>query len=222
MIPIQITITSNNTSPLIELLKTAGPFIGAWIGAGIAGLLTIRAYRTNQWWETRRKAYQNVVEVIHKCTKTCTTYRRELIKEEVSEQIQLDANDIISKAANEYTEAGKALHDLTGLGRFSMSDKAQTVLVTLVRDVLSIERSNEINVIKLATIKKKLNSKLAEFIKVSKKDLQVYPLQIRLAEKYASARKSFLIKAKVGWRSVKLVLLIIWFGDVKGRRLLAP
>ncbi len=97
MLPIQITITTNNTSPWMELLKTAGPFIGAWIGAGIAGWMAIRAYRTNQWWDMRSKMYTKVVECIHNCLEACQNHYIVLRDEAMSDQSNLASHDGVDR-----------------------------------------------------------------------------------------------------------------------------
>ncbi|MBN8421537.1 MAG: hypothetical protein J0L73_21660 [Verrucomicrobia bacterium] len=217
MIPIQISITSNSTSPWVELFKTAGPFIGAWIGTGIAGWMAIRAYRTNQWWDMRSKMYAKVVECMHNCSESCRVHCNAL-RAEFNEIDFIDTNS----TANNYSIASKNLVSLISQGRFSMSDEALKLLVNLVEEIRTIFKGEEPDFAKFHETQRLVDRKITSFSHVAKDDLQVYPTRNQLAKIWSRTTRLGLRWIHSICKNLKLTVYIVCFGEQKGRAMLSP
>lgn len=226
MIPIQITITSNESSPWIELLKTAGPLLGAGVGAGIAGWFAIRSFRTNQWWDARHKAYQKVIESLDECLQKCEDCLKLKRQDDTSSYGTGFITSPIGNAKEAYRDAGKTLKGLISRGRFNMSSDALHVLIQTIRDIQSIERSDLEEMQALSLVRNVLTSKISFFSHVAKKDLQIYTPWTQFKNWWQDClQPSFheiLSRWPYIWRALKLLTLTIWWGEAEARRIIGP
>ncbi len=98
-----------------------------------------------------------------------------------------------------------------------MSDEALSVLLHLVREMRFIMRGEEPDYAKFRYLQGLLDGKLTTFSHVAKNDLRVYPIRNQLAEFRSRTTRWGIRMARALWNRVKLFLLILWFGEEKGR-----
>lgn len=214
MLPIQITITNANSNSWIELLKTAGPFVGGWVGAGIAGWLTIRAYRTNQWWDGRFKTYQKVVECLHDCEEACDRYHTWHFWQ--GDGILRDEE--LGNASDKFLKARERLGGLIGQSRFTMSDQARALLVGMMKAIKDEQKKTSEYWFLLHEIQGIVQKTMIVFTAVAKKDLQVFPIHQLVRDGawwlIGGAHRAFVW----AWIKGTRFCCIVWFGESVGRQ----
>lgn len=219
--------------PWTEWLKALIPIfaavigsVGAFVGAGIAAALAIKAYRTNQWWDTRNKVYQEIVATIDLCYSACIEYHLRLKRENEFKSRCSDGRNYegmpsyISDEKNEsldkFFNLWKKVQDLASQNRFIISKKSRDVLKDAIADCYTIITPSE----KLLTdlepsfkFGERLYRCLNLFGEVSKCDLSVVPQIFYLRILWLKIEREYLTLAD----SIHLLALVIWLGESKGR-----
>ncbi len=223
MIEITIKLNSDPMSG-VEWFKTLIPLIaaiigsvGAFVGAGIAAVLAIRAYRTNQWWDTRNKVYQETVTTLHECL-VASHALFELIKN-YQEKGRAALESGFDKVFDNFSELLTKIEALESKGRFNMSPEARQVLASLYESTSRTIASGESDEVVNKEISKLLECCLEQFSDAAKRDLNVLPWTHYFKPLKTSVKRAaefFKNSTRKAINAILLATLIIWLGQRRG------
>jgi len=158
------------SNELVRGLFTVGAvWLGAWLG--------LRSHKANKWWETKQKAYEEVIGLLEEC-RTLNRTAAILHDQADGSQIDLEASERYEKKLTELAVTEGKLRSLKNRSTFMMSDRTQDVLRRLwisLEDCRiydgAVRRGEEAGSYKIA---------LDEFVYAARHDLKVARYTVRL------------------------------------------
>ncbi|MES2597738.1 MAG: hypothetical protein V4662_20500 [Verrucomicrobiota bacterium] len=179
----------------------------------IGGWIALRNYRSNAWWEAKRKAYEEVIGALEECG---TSYQ----------QMANARHDTSVEALSDKIETARIrIFTLKRQSTFLMSDEALTALDSLVVQELGSHMKSDDEVAKFRALQLHYDGALNAFVLASRVDLGVAGLPTRIKHGWMRTRASTRslwsrtapARAELGPKA-QHSLLCIWFGDAEAAR----
>jgi hypothetical protein len=161
----------------------------------IAWVAALRTYRSNQWWDSRRRSYQKAVGLLERLLE-----KHRLHCEQKAEL----------RAEIEYLKTVNELHKVTDQGLFNMGEGARAVL----HKVLRLHSQSQMTPPNRYRVEMQTKSAITEFREAAYIDLQVLTFWQQVCSFFRSKRR---FASRFSYKLTSIAWMV-WLGEKKGKQ----
>ncbi|MES2595223.1 MAG: hypothetical protein V4662_07805 [Verrucomicrobiota bacterium] len=170
---------------LVRGLFTVGAvWVGAWLG--------LKSHKANKWWETKQKAYEEVIELLEetRIAHRYAAHRRDLMD---GNPIDLEASKRYTAKLQDISVMIEKLRSFKNRSIFMMSDRAQRILSRLWVDLIVTHPEGDL--IQHDEAATHLTNALDDFVYEARLDLRVASTKARLVHTFQTLKTSLRVCA---------------------------